>query len=171
VTSAKSNVKIKDSLGGPKGDRVMWKWLTGAATSLADFGDPVTNDGLTLCIFDRSQPTSSLLFRAAVAPGGTCGTKPCWTGNGKTFKFNDRAAAGDGVATMSLIPGAAGKAKILLTARGASLSQRPFGVPTPPLSSPLTVQLQSHNGQCWESNFSRTGVKKNTNETFTAVAD
>ena len=145
--------------------------LPAAATALTDFGDPVNSTGLTLCVFDRSQASASLLFRASVAAGGTCGTKPCWVGNGKTFKFKNRAATGDGVSNMSLIPGAAGKAKVVVTARGPALSQRPFGVPTPPLSLPLTVQLQSTNGQCWESSYSRTGVKKNTNETFTGVAD
>jgi hypothetical protein len=171
VTSGKSTLKIKDSLGGPKGDRVMWKWAAGSATALTEFGDPVNSTGLTLCVFDRSQANASLLFRASVAAGGTCGTKPCWVGNGKTFKFKNRAATGDGVSNMSLIPGAAGKAKVVVTARGEALSQRPFGVPTPPLPLPLTVQLQSTNGQCWESSYSRTGLKKNTNETFTGVAD
>ena len=171
VTSGKSTIKIKDSLGGPKGDRVMWKWATGAATALTDFGDPVNSTGLTLCIFDRSQASSPLLFRASVPAGGTCGTKPCWIGNGKTFKFKNSAASGDGVSNISLIPGAEGKAKVVVSARGAALSQRPFGVPTPPLSLPFTVQLQSTNGQCWESTYSRTGLKKNTNETFTGVAD
>jgi hypothetical protein len=171
VASGKSTVKVKDALGGPKADRVEWKWGNGAATTLADFGNPVTADGLTLCIFDRSSQTPALLFRASVAPGGTCGTRPCWVGNGKTFKFTNRSATADGVAKMSLIPGAAGKAKILFKARGTALSQRPFGVPRPPLSVPLTVQLQSDNGQCWEAGFARGGLRSNNNETFSAASE
>jgi hypothetical protein len=164
-------VKLKDSLGGPKGDRVMWKWANGDATALADFGNPVTTDGYTLCVFDQSSQTPALLFRASVAPGGTCGKRSCWVGNGKTFKYVDRAATADGVAGMSLIPGAAGKAKILLKARGPALSQRPFGVPMPPLATPLTVQLQSGNGQCWGATFARGGLKSNNGETFSGISE
>jgi hypothetical protein len=175
VEAGKAPFKLKDSAKGPDGDRLAWKWDKGVATALADFGDPTTTDGLALCVFDRSQGTASLLFRAAIAPGGDCGTptkpKPCWTGNGKNFKFKNKEGNADGITSLILTPGAAGRAKAQLKGKGTGLTGRPFGLPAPPLPLPLTVQLQSENGQCWEANYSAAGVKKNEGEKFDARAD
>src|SRR4030095_361719 len=67
VESEASKLKVKDSPKGQKSDQLQWKWTKGQATSLAEFGDPVTTDGLDFCLFDRSQAPASLLFRASVA--------------------------------------------------------------------------------------------------------
>ncbi len=166
-----AQLKVKDSLKGPKNDQLQWKLNKGAATTLADFGDPVTSDGLSLCIFDRSQATPSLLFRATVAADGTCGTKPCWVGKGKNFKFSSKTGNADGVTGLVLKPGEDGKAKIQFKAKGVGLTDRPFGLPAPSLPLPLTVQLQSENGQCWQASYQRAGVKKNAGEKFDAKSE
>jgi cysteine-rich repeat protein len=171
VQSAKAQFKVKDSLKGPKNDQLLWKWIKGAQTQLGDFGDPVSSDGVTLCVFDRSQATPGLLFRAAVPAGGLCGTKPCWTGNDKGFKFKSSTGQADGIVNLTMKPGVAGKSKIILKAKGLGLTERPFGLPTPSLPLPLTVQLQSENGQCWEASYQRSGVKKNAGETFDGKAE
>ncbi len=164
---AKARFRLKDSLGGPRNDLVQWRWVNGGATTLADFGDPVGTDDLTLCVFDSTR----LLFRANVPAGGTCGTRPCWTGNGKTFRYKNKAGTPDGVLSLSLNPGPDGKSKILLKARGTSLAQRAFGLPTPPLPVPVAVQLQSASGQCWEATYQRSGLKRNDGETFDGFAE
>jgi hypothetical protein len=109
VESKAAQLKVKDSLKGPKNGQVQWKWTTGAATALADFGNPVVSDGLALCIFDRSQATPSLLFRANVPPGGTCDDKPCWVGKGKNFKFKNKTGEPDGATALTLTPGCGGQ--------------------------------------------------------------
>ena len=172
----KAPLKLKDSAKkGPVADTFTWKWDKGASTELVAFGDPTTTDGLALCLFDRSQATPSLLFRAAVAPGGNCGTatkpKACWVGNGKNFKFKNKAGNAEGVTSVVLTPGAGGEAKVQLKAKGVGLTNHPFGMPSPPLPLPFTVQLQSDNGQCWEATYSAAGVKKNVGETFNGKAD
>ena len=48
---------------------------------------------------------------------------------------------------------------------------RPFGQASPSLPLPLTVQLQSDIGQCWEASFDRPGVKKNAGEDFDAKSE
>ena len=46
-----------------------------------------------------------------------------------------------------------------------------FELPQPPLSVPLTAQLQSANGQCWEATFSRPGLDKNDGQDFKGNSD
>src|SRR5262249_24174675 len=72
VKSGKSKLGVKISSKGPKNDQVQWSWVTGGATTTSEFGNPLASDGLAFCLFDRSQATPSLLFRADVAGGGTC---------------------------------------------------------------------------------------------------
>jgi hypothetical protein len=171
VQSASAQLKLKNSLEGPAKDQLKWKWSKGAATAVADLGDPVTSDGLAVCVFDLSQATPSLLFRATVPPGGVCGTKPCWVGKGGKFKFTSKTGEPDGVTGLALTPGETGKARIQLKAKGLALTGRAFGLPAPPLPLPLAVQLQSENGQCWEAHYSVAGVKTNAGATFDATAD
>ena len=43
--------------------------------------------------------------------------------------------------------------------------------PQPPLDVPLTAQLQTANGACWEADFSSAGVDKNDTKQFSGKAD
>jgi hypothetical protein len=51
-------------------------------------------------------------------------------------------------------------------AKGANL-----GVPTLPLGAPGRVQVQTAQGDCWQSTYSAGGVKRSTPEAFAAVSD
>jgi cysteine-rich repeat protein len=168
----KAQFQIKDSSKGEVADQLSWKWLKGDATSVADFGDPTTTDGMSLCVFDRSQAAPRLIFRARVSPGRMCGTKPCWIANGaKGFKYADTLGTPDGITQMTIAPGVAGKARILVRGKGANLSAHAFGLPAPPLMLPLTVQLQSATGKCWETDHSAAGVARNTPLEFNGKSD
>ncbi|HEV7735569.1 MAG TPA: hypothetical protein VGR62_25565 [Candidatus Binatia bacterium] len=172
VEPRKAQFQVKDSPKGEASDQVIWKWVKGGAVTAADFGNPVTTDTMDFCVFDRSQATPSLLYRARVLPGRTCGTKPCWIANGeKGFKYTDKAGTPEGINTLTLTAGLAGKSKILLKGKGVNLSNHAAGLPAPPLMLPLTVQLQSGNGQCWEANYSAAGITKNTPLEFNGKAD
>jgi hypothetical protein len=151
---------------------VLWNWVTGGVTTTSEFGNPPDGYGLTFCLFDRSQATPSLLFSADVAPGGTCGDKPCWKANkDKGFTFASKTGNADGVIGLKLVSGLEGKAKITLKGKGLGLSGRPFGIPHPPLDVPLTAQLQTPNSACWEADFSSAGVDKNDTKQFSGKAD
>ena len=91
--AGKASVTIADSIDGSR-DAVKWSWKHGAATDVADFADPVDgNAHYALCVYDGSgnpQP----LFEVAIAPGGTCGTRPCWRASGSSgFKYANKGAA------------------------------------------------------------------------------
>ncbi len=170
--SRKAQFQVKDSPKGEASDQVIWKWVKGGATTAADFGSPTTTDGMDFCVFDRSGGTPALLYRARVLPDRICGTKPCWIANGaKGFKYVDKLGTPEGINQITLTAGAAGKAKILVKGKGLNLSNHPFGLPAPPLMLPLTVQLQSGNGNCWEANYSAAGLSKNTPLEFNGKAD
>ncbi|MCW5890059.1 MAG: hypothetical protein KIT14_05850 [bacterium] len=145
----------------PSKDIVKWKWPAGSATTLADLGNPTATSDVTLCVYDQSTPTTQLVFRATAPAGGLCGSRPCWRGRASGFDYNNGAATGDGLVSMKLKSGNAGKAKMLLKGKGGALSNRPFGIPAPPMALPLRTQLQIESGVCFEAIFETGGVIKN----------
>ncbi|MCW5891397.1 MAG: hypothetical protein KIT14_12720 [bacterium] len=158
IEAGKAQLSIKDK-PDPAKDQLQWKWLKGAATPLASFGNPVASTSYALCVFDQSGGTPSVVFRGDVPAGGTCGTKPCWAATGtKGFKFASKTGNADGVIGLTLTAGVAGKAKIQFKAKGANLSSI---MPAPPLPLPLLVQLQADNGTCFEAAYSAAGLAKN----------
>src|SRR4029077_11154674 len=115
LQSRKAQLAVKQSLKGPGSDLVTWKWVDGAATAVADFGNPVGSDDYAFCVYDLSQATPSLLFRSTIPAGGTGGKKPCWSANSeKGFKFASSTGNATGLTSLKLVAGAAGKAKIQL---------------------------------------------------------
>jgi cysteine-rich repeat protein len=131
-----------------------WKWSKGEATALTDLGDPVHGDEYSLCIYDESPST---LFAVSVPPG------PSWRAAGRRgFRYKDKLGMVGGVTTVDLQAGAAGKAKVSMSAAGSNL--RP---PAVALRVPLTVQLRGH-GECWGARYGSTGVKRSTASEFLA---
>src|SRR6185503_4906275 len=132
-------------------DAFTWHWLKGAATQAADFGDPTTSDGYTLCVFDESAALPRLLLGTTVPPGGTCGRKPCWAGIGrprgaKGFRYADSKGQVNGITGITLTPGITGKAKITVKGKGGALGLEPLPAPVP-----LRVQLEATNGVCFSA--------------------
>lgn len=162
-----SRLSIDDAAVDAK-DKLQLTWKKGEATSLAEIGDPVASDDQTLCLYDESGPSATLLLGAFVEAGGLCkGNKPCWKTKGRSgFGFRDRERHRFGVDTLKLKAGAAGKPKILLKAKGAS-------IPTPalPLPLPVRAQIVSETGACWEAVFSTTGTTRNDATRFRAKSD
>ena len=151
---------------------VQWKWAFGAATTFQELGHPDTTDGYTLCVFDQSTATPSVLFRADVPGGGLCGTRPCWTPHGPTaartsWKYADRALVNDGVQSLELRVGSSGKSRVTLKGKGVHLPLAPFVAQ--PL--PLTVQLQGAGGACFESRHAVPGIVRNGNGQLKSKGD
>jgi subtilisin family serine protease len=170
---------LLDERRGDARDRLAWYWQLGQATAPADFGDPLAVDAYAFCIYDESAGAPAVLFRATVAPGGTCrmGTiaRPCWDALGtppgtRGYVHRSRERTPGGINHLVLSPGPAGQAKITVSARGSLSSRRP-AFPAPPLAPPLRVQLQAGNGQCWEATYSAAGVQRNSARQFRAQAD
>ncbi len=106
------------------------------------------------------------LFARAPA-GGDCGGKPCWTDKPTGFRYKDRPATPDGLTQIILKANVAGKAKIIAKGKGFDL-QMPG--PLTSITQPVTVQMQSSTGICWEANYSAP-AKKQTMDQFKDKAD
>src|SRR6185503_2169399 len=128
------------------GDRLVWKWSKGGATTLADLGDPRAGTSYRLCIYDRRGGVPALVFDA-VAPGGrSCRRRPCWASTRKGFRYVDRRAGFEGILRVKLRTGAEGKAAASVVGRGEELEPPPL-----PLVPPVAVQLHAGTGACWDA--------------------
>lgn len=142
----KASLKLKNSATNEK-DQLQWKWGSGAATALADFGDPTTTETYHLCVYDNGVLRSSTRIPA----GGTCSGKPCWKAGTHGFQYKSKDLTPDGAAQLKLKEGVAGKAQIQLKGKGALLEMPGTGA----LVGPVIVQLkQASEAVCWEATFS-----------------
>jgi hypothetical protein len=143
-------------------DRLQWKWNAGAATTVADFGDPRTATDYALCAYDGH---GALLASASAPAGGDCAGRPCWRATASGFRYVDKALTPNGIRQVVLKAGPAGKAQIGLQGQGATL-----GLPALPITSlPVTVQLTSSDGACFEAGYSTT--LQNLGDRFKAKSD
>jgi hypothetical protein len=135
-----STIRIRET---PTRNNIHWRWNDGAATNTADFGDPVTTDDYTLCVFDRLSGKDELRARA-VAPHGAH-----WRSVRTGFGYNDPTTVGpDVVRAISLKPGGDGTASITVKTRGVGIAAGVI-----PLYLPATVQLRGPAGTCWDAVF------------------
>jgi len=165
-----SRIKMRNDADDAR-DQLVWKWSKGAETTAADYGDPTDHEGYSLCLYDGSGG-DELIFEARAIGGSICGTKECWKSLGpdeapKGYKYADSDQTPDGVKSVKLKAGEAGKAKTIVKARGANMAgSSPLGLPVFPLPLPLIVQLQNQTGECWEVVYSEALV--NDSERFAA---
>jgi hypothetical protein len=145
AVAATARVLLVDD-ADPAKDLLVWRWLRGVETDVADFGDPTTGTDYALCVYDGA----GLLLNAAAAGGGTCGRgRPCWTRTAKGFAYRDGSLGNDGMQRVVLRAGVDGKAKIVLRAKGQGLGVPGLG----DLVSPVTVQLRNAS-VCWGAQYS-----------------
>jgi hypothetical protein len=124
-------------------DRLKWSWTARAAVPITDFGDPVAATDLLMCVYDGSG-----VRLEAVAPGGTiCGGRPCWKARATGYQYKNKDLTPDGIFKIRLRAGDAGFAQVGVQAKGPNL-----GLPAPPFTTPVTVQLiRSDGDQCWSA--------------------
>jgi hypothetical protein len=84
----------------------------------------------------------------------------------RRLQVRDRSLAPDGLRSITLKPGDAGKAKISVNGKG---DQLPFGDSGSPLPLPLLVQLQNAQSGCWEARFE--SATTNDGSVFKASGD
>ena len=85
VKPGKSSLSMKDS-SKDKSDALVWKWAAGAATTKAEFGDPLASDDFAVCVYDDGE----LLASVTADHGGVCHGKPCWKAKTKSFSYADK---------------------------------------------------------------------------------
>lgn len=142
------SLKVKAAVNGRPAS-FKWQLSHGAASTLADLGDPTTTTAYDLCIFDRSGPVPALLLHAKVPPGSEW--KPLGA-KGFSYKSGDDGAP-DGIQRLRVQSGT--KSKISLLANGPALQ-----TPALPLALPLTIELITGDA-CFSESYSSAGVQHN----------
>jgi hypothetical protein len=127
-------------------DLLVWRWREGEETEYPDLGDPLNTDAYDLCVY--SEDGDTILFRATAPPGGTCPTQPCWK-LGTEYRYKDTEMTPDGIRSIILRPGPAGRSRVVVRGQGVNLSLFDLSLAPPP----FIVQLQATNGECWEAVF------------------
>jgi hypothetical protein len=170
----KARLLVRDSATNDGRDRVVWRWMNGEETQSQEFGNPESLDDYTLCVYDTSGASPRLLLDAQAPAGDLCpaGAVPtaCWKAFGtppgtKGHRYKDRALTPDGLELIRLTPGAEGRAKVIVRAKGSALD-----MPSPlDIEPPVTVQLQNTNA-CWSATYYPAGVLSNDATVFRAKA-
>jgi len=130
----------------PDDAQLKWKWKKGPKIDVSDFGDPRTTTTYSLCVYDQDAQSPSGLRLMLEANVPTDNTK--WLPTGKGYKYIDSTLSPDGIQSIVLKSGDAGKGKITLKAKGNNLSLANL-----PATLPLTVQLKTSDGACWGANY------------------
>jgi hypothetical protein len=161
VVSGVARLLMDDPLGTVH-DRLRWKWLRGQATAREDFGNPdlIGGDDLTFCAWDGA---FRVLAQTTIPAGNYLGRR-WWRSTSTGFRRRDRDGDRGGLKTIQLAAGAEGRAKVTVDGSGSRLRL----LPPFPLTLPVTIQLRSETGVCWESRFEESGVVVNTPLRFDA---
>jgi len=152
IRSQVAKLSLRDTTPD-SGDRMLWKWVYGAATSKADFGDPLSSTSYELCVFDGAGHT---IARAGAPPGRDCGGRPCWKGTSTQFTYRSRDHLPGGgrrpsTVTLRLREGPDGKARIVAHGTGPTIDLSPL-----PATQPVVVQIKNNADPptCWEATYS-----------------
>jgi hypothetical protein len=160
----KAQLQLRDKTPDAK-DRLQWKWIKGAATTKADFGDPTATTGYALCLYDGN---GDLISSATIPAAGTCNAaspRPCWRASASGYRYVDKDLTPSGIQQVVLKAGMAGKAQVLVKGRGELLA-----MPSLPVTTlPIRVQLVGSNGACFEARYSTT--LRNQSDQLKAKAD
>jgi hypothetical protein len=145
-------------------NKLVWQWLRGAATTIADFGHPETTDDYRLCIY-----SGGTLFAEAAAPaGGRCGVGvPCWRTGARTLRYRNRDLLPDGLRSLTLRTGEAERAQILAQGQGAELDLPPLAG----LASPVVVEVKRASGACFAARYTFPPALENGSSVFRDRAD
>lgn len=154
LTSLRSVLLLKQK-GGAK-DRLLWKWVKGAALGPAQIGDPTTSAGYALCVY-----AGGALIAGADIPAG-----PKWAPAAATgYGYSDASGAPDGIFKTLVKGAAAGKSKALVKGKGPNLPDPALGA----LAFPVTAQLvNSATGACLEASYSPGDVVSSGSAIFKA---
>jgi hypothetical protein len=149
----------------PAEAKFKWKWTKGPNVTAGDLGNPATGStGYTLCVFD--QDGGALAFQSDVAAGGTCGTTSCWRPAKTGYKFFDKNAAQDGVRGLQAYAGDLGKAKFVVSGKGAAMPLTNL-----PYTPKVIVELHRTDAPlCWSGEF-ESHVLATSDVFFKALSD
>jgi len=137
-------------------DRLTWRWQKGQTILPADLGDPTTMSSYALCLYAKVGAAVVAAVEEDIPAATICDSTPCWSASGEGFAYKDPKIQWSSLTSLNLTPGEAGKGRIKLKAKGATL-----GPPTLPLdlSVPVKAQLlNTQTGACWEATYSTASI-------------
>jgi hypothetical protein len=139
-----AKLRFADSANDAR-DALRFASARGAATELAELGDPRVDTDYQLCVWIVSDGEPALVADP-LAPAGSG-----WTARKHGFRY--KAAAGvnaDGIRKLRVRAGADGKTLVRVRAKGAAVEK-----PALPLAEGDTAVAQLHNtlGECWQAVF------------------
>ena len=159
MQAGKSKLLIKDKSPN-SGDTILWKWTKGAATDLADFGDPTSTADYALCVYE-----DGVLQHGFDIPAGAS-----WKATSSGFSYHDKDRAPAGILAGKLKAGADGKSSIKVKGKGDLLDLALSPAPDE-FTGVLKVQLQRTDGSvCWGATFSPPYAKQDSAQ-LKAVSD
>jgi cysteine-rich repeat protein len=151
----------------PTKNKVQFKWLKGNFDA-SILGDPTASNDYALCVYAEGGIVAQLSV-----PAGTmsCGTKPCWSligspPSGIKYKDPEKPPVRDGVKQILGKSSLNGKAKVQVKAQGSSVPEIALG---DGLDYPVTAQVVTRDGACWEATFTQADEKKNNPTMFKAM--
>jgi hypothetical protein len=152
----KSTLKVADNANDEK-DKLVWKWVKGAATTAAEYDGPSGPPRYSLCLYAGALPARA--GELAVPPGAD------WQPKGdKGFKYDAPARTPHGVRIVTLKSGVDGAAKVVVKATGPNL---PSVLPL--ASPPVVAQLvRADTMACWGASFDAADVVKDEGDVFVA---
>lgn len=144
-----STLALKDAVKA-KRDALAWKWRSATVMTPGDLGDPTTDAGLRLCVYDLTAGVAALALSVELPPGGSCGRRPCWkrTKAGVAYK---RPAKDDEGGAAFRFDAKATKSGFALTASGPELA-----MPALPLQKDPRVIVELHRTDvpiCWAARY------------------
>jgi len=157
---AGKNVLVVADRADPRSDRIVYRQRIQAATSKADFGNPLTGSGYQLCIYDDKVAPGSpdTLVYAVDIPAGTA-----WRETAAGFV--NRSATTDPALKVVLRSGAAGRGRIGVRAKGGALGLVPHnsGVFFSQSEEVTAILLRNDGGRCFRTDFPRPWRKNAAN--------
>jgi len=145
-------------------DAFQWKWLTGAATTKAELGDPLHMDNYVVCLYDGA----GLRAKLTASAGGICAGKDCWKDSPNGYKYKDKDATPSGITQLQIAEGVDGKAKIQIKGKGSYLPDLNLAA----LVSPIMVQLHAASGGvCFGAEYTFPSAISNDAVSFKDKAD
>lgn len=158
----RAKLAIKDK-SNPSADMLSFKWKKGQATSLADFGDPINDTTYWFCLGNGA---GTKIFEAEIHPTGGFCSGPCWKATGSGFTYTHKSPVLNGVRKLILRSGEDGKASVQLKIQGENA-----GLPSLPLTLPVTARLSNSLGECWAEEFDLSGLKDNSTSQFSGKSN
>jgi cysteine-rich repeat protein len=143
LAAPKSLLLLKQAGGGK--DKLLWKWIKGAAIAPAQLADPTAGADYALCVY-----AGGALIAGADLPAGVR-----WTANASGYKYSDPSGSPDGIFKALLKSGASGKAKVLVKGKGNNLPDPSLGA----LAMPVQAQLvNTDSGFCVGASYTAANV-------------